>query len=506
MAAHDGLVASVDCSTTACKAIAWNAEGDAVAEGRATLALANPAPDAWEQDAEEWLSSTRAALAAMSAALGPDAARVRALCIANQRETFVVTDEHGAPLAPAMTWMDGRATREVDDAVRALGRAHLHTLTGKPPCVTPSFYKLLHLLRVLRPELAAGRARVLDVHAFLAWRLTGTFATSLAAADPTGLVDMQARAWSDELLAYAGLDPSRVPALVEPGAILGTLTDEAARSTGLPLGLPLIAGAGDGQAAGLGAGIEGAGRAYLNLGTALVCGVLSRTYRTDDAFRTLYGAMPGTYFLETDLKGGTFTVSWLVERLLPHASRARDAIAELDLAARALPPGADGLLLVPYWSGVMNPYWDDDASGAIVGLRGHHGPAHVYRAILEGLAMEQRLHLEGVERATSPIEELVVMGGGSTSDLFCQIVADVTRKRVTRAGSAEATALGAGILAAAAAGLHADVASATRAMTRAGRSFAPGDAASRYDALFAAYRGLYPALRGAMQALAPSRA
>ena len=137
MAAHDGLVASVDCSTTACKAIAWNAEGDAVAEGRATLALANPAPDAWAQDAEEWLSSTRAALAAMSAALGPDAARVRALCIANQRETFVVTDEHGAPLAPAMTWMDGRATREVDDAVRALGRAHLHTLTGKPPCVTP---------------------------------------------------------------------------------------------------------------------------------------------------------------------------------------------------------------------------------------------------------------------------------------------------------------------------------------------------------------------------------
>jgi xylulokinase len=145
----------------------------------------------------------------------------------------------------------------------------------------------------------------------------------------------------------------------------------------------------------------------------------------------------------------------------------------------------------------MNPYWDDDASGAIVGLRGHHGPAHLYRAILEGIAFEQRLHTGRVEQAIDgPVRELVVLGGGAQSALWCGIVADVLGKPLVRAESTEATSLGAAMLAAVGAGVHPDAAAASRAMSRLGARFEPSDARERYDALYEkAYARLYPALR-----------
>jgi xylulokinase len=280
----------------------------------------------------------------------------------------------------------------------------------------------------------------------------------------------------------------------------------AARHCGLAAGLPVVAGAGDGQAAGLGAGIVGPGRAYLNLGTAIVSGVLSPDYSVDPAFRTLYAATPGSYFLETDLKGGTFTLSWLAEKLL-RAGDVDRALAELESRAEALPPGSDGLMLVPYWNAVMNPYWDDDATGIAIGWHGAHEPAHLYRAILEGIAFEQRLHSSGVEKASGQaIREFVVMGGGSKSALFCRILADTLGKRIIRAKSPEATSLGAGILAAVAAGLHADLTSAIEAMTSTGEALDPGPRQASYDRLYSdVYRTLYPALRNSLTRLAALR-
>jgi xylulokinase len=159
---------------------------------------------------------------------------------------------------------------------------------------------------------------------------------------------------------------------------------------------------------------------------------------------------------------------------------------------------------MPYWNGVMNPFWDDAASGAVIGWRGSHGPAHLYRAILEGIALEQRLVTIGIEAARGPIEELVVMGGGSKSALWCQILADVLDKRIVRAGSSEATALGAGILAAAHVGMHPSISAAASAMTAAdGASFTPSDEGRAfYAALYReVYSGLYEALRGRLSAL-----
>jgi xylulokinase len=497
-------VLGVDCSTTAVKAIAWGERGEALAEGRAPLRLENPAPDAYEQDAEGYWSGLVAATQQAARQAREAEVEITAICVTHQRETFVLTDDDGAPLAPAIVWMDGRATAEVPRAVAALGAGHLHRRTGKPPCVTPSLYKILELGR-RRPDLAARRPWALDVHAFLARRLVGRHVTSLASADPMGMIAMTERRWAPEILGLAGLDEARMPELVEPGSPLGPLTPEAAAALGLPAGLPVVAGAGDGQAAGLGVGIGGPGVAYVNLGTALVSGVLAPEYRVDQAFRTLYGAAPGTYFLESDLKGGTFSFDWLAGRLLGAAPGAEGArLAALEAEAARLEPSADGLLFLPYLAGVMNPYWDDAASGALVGLRGSHGPAHVYRAVLEGLLLELRLNLEGLALA-GPIDELRATGGAAQGALACQLLADITGRRVARAATPEATCLGAGLLGAVATGLHPDLPAAVAAMTRSGQTFHPGPGAGRYEPLFAIYRGLYPALRGALGGLAALR-
>jgi xylulokinase len=236
----------------------------------------------------------------------------------------------------------------------------------------------------------------------------------------------------------------------------------------------------------------------MNVGTAVVAGTVSDRYAWDRAFRTLFGAVPGTYLMETLLQGGTYTVNWFLDRIATLDARRMGVglqdVDVLEAAAARVGPGADGLLLVPYWASAQTPYWDPAARGILFGLAGHHGKEHMFRALMEGIAFEQRLALEGMERGVErPLEVLLTTGGGSRSALWRQILADVTRKTVVACREAETTSLGAGIHAAAAVGWHGSLLEAADAMTGTGASHVPNDAAAaRYDELFAIYREIYP--------------
>ncbi len=181
-------------------------------------------------------------------------------------------------------------------------------------------------------------------------------------------------------------------------------------------------------------------------------------------------------------------------------------LADLEVRAAGLPPLADGLLALPYWNGAMSPYWDDDATGALVGLRGDHGPEHLYRAICEGIALEERLVLERVEQASCPIQRIVVVGGGARRPFFAKLCATVLGRPLTHARAHETTALGAAMLAAPSAGIAPDVESAGRAMSGYEQVVEPGPERELYDRAYReVYAGLYPALAGAMGALARLR-
>ncbi len=486
-------VIGVDSSTTATKAVVWDRDGRTVSEGRQEFELAIPHPGWHEQDAEGWWRSTAAAL--RQAAGGVNASEIEAIGLTHQRETFACLDSNGTPLRPAMLWLDARAVKEVEQH----GSEEIHRITGKPPDTTPAFYKLLWLA-AHEPEVLERTARVVDVHAFLVKHLTGEWRTTWACADPLGLVDMETFDWSEEALGQVGLERGQLCELAAPGAVMGELRPEVAEDLGLPAGIPVVGGAGDGQSAGLGADVTKPGRAYLNLGTAVVSGTYSEEYAWGREFRTLSGPIPKTYTLETLLQGGTYTVSWFVNKLagLDASGLGLDLSDEqvLEAAAARVPPGADGLLAVPYWNQSQTPYWDGYARGVILGFRGHHGKSHMFRAILEGIAFEQRLLTDGVAAALDqPIDLYLALGGGSRSALWCQIIADVTRRTVTACREVETTSLGAAMHAAAAIGWFDSISQAAEAMSGEGASYEPDErAVELYGRLFEVYRDIYPSV------------
>lgn len=486
------LVLAVDCSTTASKAVAFDERGTEAASASTPLALARPRPGFHEQDAEQWWTATLASLTAAVAVLD-DPARVRALAVTHQRESFVCLDAGGGPLRPAVLWLDSRAGTEIAD----LGSERVLAVSGKPPDTTPALYKLAWLDRH-EPSTLGTAATVAEVHGFLTERLTGQRVTSVGAADSLGLLDLATGDWSDELLGLAGVRRDQVADLVPPGAVIGDLLPDVARAVGLPAPVPLVAGVGDGQAAGLGAGVclggPAASDAYLNLGTSMVLGTPAAQYVTGRAFRTLAGAPAGTFVLETVLNAAAYLADWFRRELGdPALGGAPDPA--LDAAAAAVPPGADGLLAVPYWNAAQTPYWDAAARGALVGLTGAHTRAHVYRALLEGVAFELRLHLDGLAAAGTTVGTLRAMGGGSRSPLWAQVVADVTGREVRLAQGREISARGAAVLAFAAV-TGASVAQASSAMGHLGATVQPDPATTaRYGGVYAVQQRVYPALR-----------
>ena len=495
------LVIGIDSSTTASKAVVWNAEGVAVAQARATYETSHPQPSWGEQNAEDWWVATRRALA--RAVQSVDSSRIAAICVTHQRETFVCLDQNAQPLRPAMLWMDGRAVKEVEQH----GTARVHELTGKPANLTPAWYKLLWL-RTNEPETLQRATKIVDVQGFLNHRLTGEWVTSWGSADPLGVVDMRTFDYDDGLLAEAGLNRDQFCRLVAPGDVVALLADDIADELNLPRGIPVVAGLGDGQSAQLGTGAIVPGRGYINLGTGVVAGTYSDQYSFSKAYRVLSAAVPGGYTFETFIGGGTYNLQWFVDKFAGIDPRALGLELSpeqvLETAAATLPPGADGLMVLPYWTGALTPFWDHYARGAMIGLTGAHGKSHVYRALLESIAFEQRFLTEGAESALStPVKEIIALGGGSRSRVWCQIVADVMQRAVDVVAEPESTCLGAGMLAAVQAGMHPDIHAAARSMSSTGAHFEPDPKRVQiYDELFNVYRGIYPALRGIFPGLA----
>lgn len=489
------LVIGIDASTSATKAVAWDRAGTAVGEGRASLSLQNPRPGWFEQDPDMWWASAATALRRLFERVEPE--RIAGLAVSNQRETFAVFDEAGRPLRPGMVWLDDRATDQQQRFGERFGAERVHEISGKPLDIIPCLYRLIWL-REEEPEAFAQAARIADVHGYLAFRLTARWATSTASADPFGMIDMRRLDWSDAILEEAGIRREKMLPLLRPGALMGEVSDAAAAATGLPAGLPVFAGGGDGQCAGTGVAALEPGRAYVNLGTAVVSGSYSRDYAYDRGFRTETAVAEDGYILETCLRAGTFLVDWLAGEVFGIAPEARPAaLAKLEGEATASPVGAGGVVLVPYWQGCMTPHWDSGARGVIAGLSGSTRRGDIFRALLEGIALDLAYAASRATAASrSDINHFVAIGGGAASDLWAQILADCCDRPVRRSTATEASSLGAAMVAAKGAGWFPSIREAAAAMApRTTRTFEPRPReAALYKDLLAIHADLWPTI------------
>ena len=239
-------------------------------------------------------------------------------------------------------------------------------------------------------------------------------------------------------------------------------------------------------------------RTYVNLGTAVVSGAWSPEYRYDRAWRTLLAAQGEGYVFESVLRTGAFLVNWFVDQFVPEGRRDSGVFRRLEVAAREIPIGCDGLMIQPYWSGVMDPYWDVSARGVTFGQSGSHKLAHFYRAILEGITLDQVMRTKGMEMASGDnIDHYLAIGGGAESPLWRQMLADASGKRVLISDTIEASALGAGMTAAFGAWWFSSIADAAHHMTGDTKVVEPNvEVAERYGALLEIYRDVYDACSG----------
>jgi xylulokinase len=467
---HRVLVA-VDLGTSAAKAGVLGVDGRLRGFARVPYALLlDGAPGRAEQQPEAWWTAiVRGVGIARAQAEIDGPIEPLALCIVGQGPTLVATGADGRALAPAITWLDRRAGTETASAAAAIGRqGWVVGLLGRA-----------RLLATLRPEVADGAAWLLSAWDHVAFRLTGVAAAALQ--DPAeAITAAEARA--------AGLDERIAPPAIRAGAVVGGLRAGPAAELRMPLDLPVVAGANDAIATFLGAGLTASGQAIDTGGTSGGFGLYVDGPVAAPPLWTGPAPLPGLHYVGGAMAGTGKALDWLVGDALGGAASLPELLSE----AATAPPGAGGLLFLPYLAGERWPLHDPTTRGAFVGLTLRHRRAHLVRAVLEAAAFALRHVAAPAVAAGLPFTELRVTGGTAASRLWNQVKADVLGVEVAVPIVAEASVAGAAILAAVGAGVVADERAGIDALVGVARRLAPDPAARRvYDVMAPEYEELH---------------
>lgn len=476
------LFAAVDCGTTAVKGAVFDVRGRCLALHRRNVRCRYGSDGRVEQDAE---AVARAAFRVLKHAVsesGSPPASVAALSVTGQRATMVCLDGGGRPLGSAMSWQDLRSGPELREFLGRMTAHQFSRITGLPPDPVFSLGKLL-LLKRREPERYRAAKRFVLVHDFILHALGAPdYVTDPSNASLTGLCDIARAAWSEPILAAAGLDAGRLPRIAPSAVRVGGLSSAAARRCGLLQGTPLVNGGGDQQCAAIGAGIVSPSVCSITLGTAGVVFAAVRRAVRDPRHRLMscIHAVPGLWEVEGLQHAAGDSLDWMAS-LFATAADSRSVAARV---AR-VPPGSNGVRFYPFLAGAGCPHWRPDAAGAFLGLRRAHGAGILWRAVLEGVAFENRRILEAIESLCGPIREIRLTGGYASLAQWERIHADVCGRPVIRLRQPQATLLGAAVLAATGAGAFDSVAEGAVRTVRAARVARPDPArAAAYDDLY----------------------
>ena len=437
------LLIGLDLGTTSCKAVALTAEGRLLAAASTTYSLQWPQPGWAEQDVWKVWRGTAEALQALAAQLLP--AQVTGICLSGAMHSLFPVDDEATPLAPAMAWADNRAAPQ---ATALSARTDPHTLYQRTGCPLCSTYHVARLRWWFEQALqVAQRAtRFIAIKDWILHRLTGVWATDLSMASATGLLDIHRLAWDEEALSLAGVSVERLPPLVVASTVVGELTKRAADETGLPAGIPVVAGGSDGGLANLGAGAVTSGQVVVTVGTSgAIRRVLDYPWLDEEERTWCYVLMEGRWFAGGAINNGGLALQWVRERFYPELP-AEAGYEQLLTDAAAIPPGAGGVLMLPYFTGERSPHWNAAARAIIYGLGLEHSRAHVARATLEAVAFCLADVWQALAEGNEPAEPARLTGGIVRAPIWVQILADVLGIPLAPVQIADASALGAAIL------------------------------------------------------------
>ena len=440
------LLAAIDLGTSSAKAGLFDLDGREVSGATVEYEASFPAPAWCEQRAEDWWAAAATAIrTAIEASVMP-ASRIAGVSVSGQAPSSLALDGRGEPLRPAIIWIDRRAASETDLIAERVGIAQAERISGNRVDGFFAGSKWLWFRRN-EPELFARTWKLVQANGYVTFRLTGEIATDDSQAGVCApFYDLAGRRWSADLLAALDMPAALLPEIVPPTQVIGRVTAEAARATGLAAGTPVVAGGGDYACAVLGAGVTRPGQLVQMLGTAgNLLGPTARGLTADSRLVNTVHLTGDGLVSGTTYAGGV--LQWFRNTLgAPEVAAAAEtgvsAYALLDEAAAAIAAGSEGLLLLPYLMGERTPLWDVDARGMVVGLTPYHTRAHLYRAALEGVAFAMRTILDVIEEGGQPVTDIISVDGGGRSDVWRAIFADVLRARIHRRAGRSATLLG----------------------------------------------------------------
>ena len=491
-------ILAIDAGTQSVRALLFDLKGNLVSKSRVPIEPYVSAKPGWaEQSAEYYWDSLVKACQELWRQCDVRRDAVAGVALTTQRATMVNLDRSGRPLRPAIVWLDQRRT----EGLKPIGGVWGLAFRLARMAATVAHFQAeaeANWIRAHQPDIWKQTHKYLLLSGYLTHRLTGRFVDSIGCQVGYIPFDYKRLKWADandwKWQAIA-VQPEQLPELVQPSGRLGEITADASDATGIPRGLPLIAAAADKACEVIGAGCLDPHIACLSYGTTATINTTHRKYVEPVPFVPPFpAALPRAHSMEIQIYRGYWMVSWFKQEFglrEQQIARARGIEPEVlfDELVNQVPPGSMGLVLQPYWSpGVRVP--GPEAKGAMIGFGDVHTRAHVYRAIIEGLAYALRDGKERSERRSKvPITELRVAGGGSQSDAAMQITADVFGLPTARPHVYEASGLGAAIDAAVGLGIYPDFGDAVREMTRVGRVFEPDRHVSKmYDDL---YRRVY---------------
>jgi xylulokinase len=487
----------IDAGTSRTKAVLVRRDGRVEAQASLDHAIDLPAPGRAETDPEVWWREVTQLCRTLAAHAPTAWRRLQAVGASGVAATVVPVDGDGHPTHPAILYgIDTRAGREIAWLDARLGARRIVARGGRPLTAHAAGPKILWLRRH-RPDVLAATRWFLGASGFLAHRLAGVATIDHYGAVPFApLFDLARRAWNPDAAALIA-PAAKLPALVPSHAVVGGVTAEASAATGLPAGLPVIAGTVDAIAEALSVGVVEPGDAMLMYGSTLFIIAVVRRSRPDPIVWPSLHCVPGRVTVSAGTATFGMAERWILEQLGP-ADR-----ETLTAEARACPPGSEGLVVLPYLAGERTPLHDPRASGVVAGLTLRHGRGHLYRAFLEGTAYSARHNLDALEARHGRLRRLVAVGGGVEHPLWREIVGDVLGREQILCRERIGAAYGIAYLAGLGAGLFRDTTLLTRQWVVEVDRIRPDRRRSRlYEPTYRVYRRLYPRLRADMHALA----
>ena len=488
-----------DVGTTSMKTCVFDREFTLIFSHTAEYDLLYPEKNRVELPAEQYWQALKRGIAAALAA-GISGQQLRVITITTQGETLIPVDRGGNPLTNAIIWLDSRAEAEAAALNAALEPDAFFRTTGMTELTGATPIAKLMWLRLHRPEVFAQTHRFLLLEDYLIYRLTDSMVSEHSLLSSTGYLDILKNEYWEQILDLAGIPRQLLNPILPCGTRVSGVSPEAAAQTGLSAGTPVATGAMDQIAGALGAGNICPGVITETTGTCLALGATAKVPDFDAAAGkfSIYRHFDEQYIYLPYDPTAAIILKWFKENFMRQLAVECEASGEsvygrMDQLAELSGPGAKGLLLIPHFSGKLVPEGNPDAKGVFYGVGLDTTPADFIRAILESVGFMLRENLESLRAAGIPVREVRALGGGSRSDLWMQIKADICQTPFIRTGQSEATSLGAAMLGALALGDYPDARTLCDTCGQTERVFLPDRPV--YEGGYQKYLALYEALK-----------